>query len=119
MVVYHQFFLQKQNIVCPCVKLPSNLKNLALLATDIQDNDSWIFASKVSIPTQINWEQIVEIDTPPELVHVCTLNDLACLLKSSINLYQLYSNQCPVAIQIHTNVKSVDDSFYVFCFLSV
>lgn len=36
--------------------------------TDIQDNNSWIFASKVSIPTQINWEQIVEIDTPSKLV---------------------------------------------------
>ena len=59
---------------------------------DITENDSWIFASQVMMPVQIDFEHILEIDTLEEVADVCTVDDLVRVLQSSVNLYQLTAN---------------------------
>ena len=59
---------------------------------NITENDSWIFSSRVVIPTQINCEDMIEIDSLDEVADVCTVDDLMCLLQSSVNLYQMTQN---------------------------
>ena len=59
---------------------------------DVAESDSWIFASQVMVPPQINFEQILEVNTPEDLADMCTVADLANILQSSINLYHLARN---------------------------
>ena len=53
---------------------------------DITENDSWIFASQVMMPVQIDFEHILEIDTLEEVADVCTVDDLVRVLQSSVPL---------------------------------
>ena len=58
----------------------------------ITENDSWIFESQIMIPAQVNFEHTLELDSLEEVANVCSVHDLACLLQSSINLYQVTMN---------------------------
>ena len=79
---------------------------------DIAKDDSWIFASQILIPDEINFDDTLEMDK--EVSGVCTVNDLACLLQSSLNLYQLSTN-----LGSQSNVESIDSSVHVFSHLPV